>query len=204
MNMILECKMNHPYTDIDFTNIELVLVYGAEPYCDYSWALDIRKQCVENHCIFIFVSTGPIFIKDGKTYHIPQNQQEQQARKANINYFPHLDLFERLSYSKFRSSFSLRKREKTYFHEKGWQTINSHAHDFIQERLAPAYPIKDGKQTPMKGHPIFLAQHATGCCCRGCLEKWHHIPKGKELSAKEQSYIVSVLMEWLAHQEKLF
>lgn len=55
-------------------------------------------------------------------------------------------------------------------------TIRSHASDFVRTRLAPAQIPNDGKQTPMRGHPVFLAQHATGCCCRGCLYKWHRIP----------------------------
>ena len=112
-------------------------------------------------------------------------------------------MLEELQKSKFRNSFHLKEKDKIYVKEKGLDLVEKHAYDFIKTRLIKNNP-KDGKQTPMKGHPIFLAQHATGCCCRGCLEKWHHIPKGKELSAKEQSYIVSVLMEWLAHQEKLF
>ena len=51
-------------------------------------------------------------------------------------------------------------------------------------------------------HPVFIAQHATGCCCRGCLEKWHHIPKNKELSDNEVNYIVTLIMEWIKKQLK--
>ena len=61
-------------------------------------------------------------------------------------------------------------------------------------------PANDGQQTPMKGHPVFVAQHATACCCRSCLEKWHRIPAGKELNAEEQRYIVDVLMNWIERQ----
>ena len=57
---------------------------------------------------------------------------------------------------------------------------------FIRKRLAPAVIPNDGKQTPMRGHPVFIAQHATGCCCRGCFEKWHRIPAGRELTDEEQ------------------
>src|SRR5574344_2301055 len=101
------------------------------------------------------------------------------------------ELFERLGHSKFRSSFHLKDKDKIYIQEKGLDTIQKHAYDFIRTRLAPAYPEHDGKQTPMRGHPVFIAQHATGCCCRGCLYKWHHIPEGRELTQKEQDYIVS-------------
>ncbi|MCD7744923.1 MAG: DUF4186 family protein, partial [Lachnospiraceae bacterium] len=115
---------------------------------------------------------------------------------------PFADLFNRLSRSKFRSSFSLKSADVAYARNKGMDIIRSHACDFIRQRLAPAEPKNDGKQTPMKGHPVFIAQHATGCCCRGCLEKWHRIPKGKELSEEQQKYVVDVLMAWIERQMK--
>ena len=106
-------------------------------------------------------------------------------------------LFERLAQSAFRSKFKLSAKDKAYVQEKGMATIRSHAADFVAKRLAPAVIPNDGKQTPMRGHPVFIAQHATGCCCRGCLAKWHHIPAGRSLTAEEQQYAVSVLMKWI-------
>lgn len=111
-------------------------------------------------------------------------------------------LFLRLSKSQFRSGFALKEKDRAYVKEKGMETIQSHARDFIGQRLAPAQPSNDGKQTPMKGHPVFIAQHATGTCCRGCLEKWHKIPKGRRLSEQEQEYVVEVILEWLRRQIK--
>lgn len=110
------------------------------------------------------------------------------------------DLFARLAKSDFRSRFHLTKKDKEYIAEKGLPTIRRHAEDFIAKRLAPAVIPNDGKQTPMRGHPVFLAQHATGCCCRGCFYKWHHIPAGRELTKEEQQYVVSVLMAWIEKQ----
>ena len=92
------------------------------------------------------------------------------------------DILNDLSHSKFRSSFHLRKYMISYINDKGLDTIKEHAYDFITKRLAPSYIKNDGKQTPMKGHPVFIAQHGTATCCRSCLEKWHSIKKGKELS----------------------
>lgn len=109
-------------------------------------------------------------------------------------------LFERLSQSKFRSSFSLKANDRAYIRDKGLAVVQSHAADFVAQRLVPAEPKNDGKQTPMRGHPVFVAQHATATCCRGCLEKWHGIPKGVELSQEQQEYIVRVLMEWIRRQ----
>ena len=105
-----------------------------------------------------------------------------------------------LSKSKFRSGFKLKEKEKEYIKEKGLDTIEKHAYDFIKQRLAPKEIINDGKQTPMKGHPVFIAQHATATCCRGCLYKWHKIRKGKELTQKEIKYVVDLIMEWIKRQ----
>ena len=109
-------------------------------------------------------------------------------------------LFARLAKSPFRSRFRLSPRDRAYFLEKGSDTIRRHAEDFVRTRLAPAQPPNDGKQTPMRGHPVFPAQHATACCCRGCLYKWHRIPKGIPLDESAQRYIVSVLMAWIDRQ----
>ena len=105
-----------------------------------------------------------------------------------------------LSKSKFRSSFHLRKKELAYIDKHGIDKIKEHAYDFIRKKLAPAFPFNDGAQTPMKNHPVFIAQHATGTCCRGCLEKWHRISKEKELSEKEIKFIVALIMEWIKRQ----
>ena len=107
-----------------------------------------------------------------------------------------------LAKSKFRNSFHLRKYMIKYIDEKGIDTIKKHTIDFINEKLAPANPKNDGKQTPMKGHPVFIAMHACACCCRGCLEKWHHIPKNKILTNNEKNYIVSLLIEWIRREYK--
>lgn len=99
-------------------------------------------------------------------------------------------LFARLARSTFRSRFRLGIKERQYCWDKGAEVIDKHAADFIAQRLAPAHPANDGKQTPMRGHPVFIAQHATATCCRGCLAKWHQIPQGEPLSEAQQQYIV--------------
>jgi len=110
-------------------------------------------------------------------------------------------LFYRLAKSKFRSSFKLGKKERSYLQDKGLVIIEKHTRDFITERLVPALPKNDGKQTPMKNHPAFIAQHATATCCRKCMAKWHRIDKGKQLTPQQVDYIVSVIMYWLQSQK---
>ncbi len=108
-----------------------------------------------------------------------------------------MNTLENLQKSKFRSKFHLSEKDKNYIHEKKIDVIKSHAKDFIKTRLA-IFPTKnDGHQTPWKGHPVFVAQHATATCCRGCLEKWHHIPKNRELTSDEQEKIVNLILDWI-------
>ncbi|BBQ78611.1 DUF4186 domain-containing protein [Raoultella ornithinolytica] len=114
---------------------------------------------------------------------------------ANID-----SLFARLQRSTFRSRFHLGRKEREYCVDKGPEIIDQHAADFIARRLAPAHIPNDGKQTPMRGHPVFIAQHATATCCRGCLAKWHDIPAGRELTDREQRYVVQVIHRWLVIQ----
>jgi hypothetical protein len=110
------------------------------------------------------------------------------------------DLFDALAKSAFRQRFRLGPVERRYLDEKGLEAILEHARDFIQDRLAPAHPKNDGRQTPTRGHPIFIAQHATATCCRSCLAKWHGVAKGTPLGGEEVEYIVRVLTAWLQRQ----
>lgn len=112
------------------------------------------------------------------------------------------DLFMRLSRSPFRQKFHLGPMEYRYCEEKGEERVKQHAADFIRERLAPAYPVNDGKQTPMRGHPVFIAQHATATCCRGCLCKWHNIPLHSVMTPEQQTWAVNVILHWLRQEMK--
>lgn len=109
-------------------------------------------------------------------------------------------LFSALARSPFRMRFRLGAKEQAYLADKGMPAILDHAAYFVAQRLAPADPVKDGKQTPMRGHPAFIAQHATATCCRGCLAKWHGIAKGQALSREEQAHVVAAIARWLEGQ----
>lgn len=112
-------------------------------------------------------------------------------------------LLDSLSRSKFRGSFHLNKKMKDYTLDKGLDKIKSDAYDLIRKRIGIASPLNDGKQTPMRQvHPVFIAQHATGTCCRGCLEKIHNIPKGRSLTEEEIDYVVCVIIKWIEKEIK--
>lgn len=110
------------------------------------------------------------------------------------------ELFAALQKSDFRRSFQLRGKDLDYLRSKGLSVVLAHAEDFIARRLALAVIPNDGKQTPFRGHPVFVAQHATACCCRGCLEKWHRIPAGRALTEEEQKHVLATLERWLQTQ----
>jgi hypothetical protein len=190
---------------------------------DFAFAEDLLLQCRKTGTAFTFLSTGARILAGGRAYAIPAQYRESQAKKAGLDFLPEGEqepvkiriekeralssgdllkdkLFLRLSQSGFRSGFALSEKDRAYIRRKGMETIRQHAADFVAQRLAPAHPENDGKQTPMRGHPVFTAQHATGCCCRGCLSKWHGIPEGRLLTDREQAYVTDILMEWIRRQ----
>jgi len=112
------------------------------------------------------------------------------------------NVINKLQKSKFRSSFKLKQKDIDYINEKGMSMIKRHAVDFINQKLSPANPENDGKQTPMKNHPVFIAMHACACCCRTCLYKWHKIPMNKELTKDEKNYIYGLLIYWITLEYK--
>lgn len=111
-------------------------------------------------------------------------------------------VLEKLKNSPFRAKFRLKNKDFEYIAQKGLNKIREHAYDFINARLASAQPKNDGKQTPMRGHPVFIAQHATATCCRGCLEKWHKIPQNRALTQDEIDFVVNLIMFWIEKQLK--
>ena len=105
----------------------------------------------------------------------------------------------RLSRSNFRSRFHLKAQDKQYIREKGWNTIADHAPISFPSACTGRAEKRRQADTHAR-HPVFITQHATACCCRGCLAKWHNIPQGVQLTVQQQHYIVSVIHHWLVIQ----
>ena len=110
------------------------------------------------------------------------------------------EAFARLARSKFRSRFKLTGDDRAYVARVGIEKLRSHAVDFVAQKLAPANPANDGRQTPMRGHPIFKAMHGSAMCCRGCMEKWWRVRRGVPLTDAQQAKAVDFLMEWVRRQ----
>lgn len=124
--------------------------------------------------------------------------------RPNVLGVPSVDeldrLIDRLAQQPFRAKFHLAGRDRATAQTRGLSTMRTHAAELIASRLAPAEPYKDGKQTPYRGHPVFVAQHATATCCRTCLQRWHGIPKGRILTPEQRSYVVDVIARWIERQ----
>ena len=109
-------------------------------------------------------------------------------------------ILDRLAGNRFRSKFKLNTKERNYIRDRGMSVIESHANEFVESRLKPSEPRNDGEQTPFRGHPVFVAQHATATCCRTCLQKWHSVPKGVPLEARHLTFIVRLILGWITRQ----
>lgn len=107
------------------------------------------------------------------------------------------EAFRRLAKSGFRRKFRLQGRELAYLQTWGLPQVMKQAEDLIRKRLAPAVIANDGRQTPWRNHPVFVAQHATATCCRGCLEKTHEIARGHQLTDEELRYVLAAIERWL-------
>lgn len=111
-------------------------------------------------------------------------------------------LFMALRQSEFRSGQKLGTREARVLADKSLSVVCEQARQIVRQRLGAAIPRRDGRQTPWRGHPVFVAQHATATCCRGCLEKWHFIGRGQPLTNDQVDYIVAVIRQWLRLQPR--
>jgi len=53
--------------------------------------------------------------------------------------------------------------------------------------------FRDGTQTPFGGNIGYYAQHATGTCCRRCVEEWHGINRTTEIVPKDLEYFSELI-----------
>ena len=89
-----------------------------------------------------------------------------------------------------------------------WTTLKKdlwpHSPNMHMSLFQVGWPTRIQRKTESKLHsrgtPVFVAQHATGTCCRSCLEKWHAIPKGRKVTSTEQQRIVDLIIEWIRRQ----
>ncbi len=201
MSHFVMLQRNLVYTGITRAKKILVLV-GTKKALGYA----VRNVTVTDRNTMLQDRLKKLMPQETQTPGSPAESAVHMSAGEKISHEEWLkqDLTLRLSKSKFRSRFHLSEGDRKYIREKGMDTVRRHAAEIVQRRLAPAEPKNDGSQTPMRGapngHPVFIAQHATATCCRGCLFKWHGIPKGRELTDKEQGYIVTVLMKWIQRQ----
>lgn len=105
--------------------------------------------------------------------------------------------FALLGRSAFRKKFRLTGKELAYLQTWGLPHVMKQAGEILDRRVAMAEPPNDGKQTPWRNHPVFVAQHATATCCRGCIEKTYGIGRGRVLEPDERAHLLSAIERWL-------
>jgi hypothetical protein len=110
------------------------------------------------------------------------------------------EVFRHLALSKFRRRFRLQGRDLAYLETWGLAHVMKQAEEILRKRVAPEVIPNDGRQTPWRNHPVFVAQHATATCCRGCLEKTHGITKGHALTDEEMKHVLAAIERWLSSQ----
>lgn len=115
---------------------------------------------------------------------------------------PISEILSALQKSDFRKKFRLSNELRTYAQNLGENGLNEHAQEILQKRLVCAAKANDGKQTPMKGHPIFVAQHACALCCRGCVHKWYGIDPSRALTQEELTRAIELLTAWIRQDLK--
>ncbi|WP_220669707.1 DUF4186 family protein [Paraburkholderia fungorum] len=89
--------------------------------------------------------------------------------------------------------------EKATLHarRKGRTALIASVRRRVETSVGRATPYRDGQQTPMEGNVLYYAQHATASCCRTCIEYWHGIPKGRELTHDEIGYLTALIIQFL-------
>ena len=197
--------------------------------CQYECVINTRNQCVLNNVSFVFRQTGANFMKDGKQYRIPREKQFSQAEKAGINFKalsvsekggkkskiqqyyesedyalenPFNSILLQLSKSPFHSDISLSQKDRKYYLSHTVEEIQKETEEVVRESLYHIIPKDKDVHTKKWGKPVYVAQRATGCCCRSCLYEWHNIPTNRKLSEKEVIYIRDLLMEWMKRDMK--
>jgi Domain of unknown function (DUF4186) len=108
--------------------------------------------------------------------------------------------FDQLKHEMIRHSFWHREiDEKAINHalRKGRILLAEASLKRILQSVGGSKPFHDGYQTPYSGNVIYYAQHAVAACCRKCIEYWHGIPAGRELTEKEVDYLQSLVARYM-------
>ncbi|OUR96731.1 hypothetical protein A9Q84_10345 [Halobacteriovorax marinus] len=112
------------------------------------------------------------------------------------------DTFKRLKRSSVCSKFVLKDHEWDYLANRGLDAILLEGRTLLIKRFSQVDKSHSCKNEPLRHHPIFVALHGTGACCRRSLSKWHGIPKDIELKEKDIFFILLILKEWFIRQER--
>jgi hypothetical protein len=110
------------------------------------------------------------------------------------------ETFKNLKYEFIRHYYwhrNIDDRAVNYAKRKGKINLMATVEKRIRSSVSKPADSFDGRQTDWNGNPIFYAQHATATCCRRCIEKWHNIPRDRELTKSEIQYFTELARRYL-------
>lgn len=121
----------------------------------------------------------------------------QKRDLSDVNY-----TFDALKHELIRHHFwhvEIDQKAINHARRKGKSGMRVAAQNRISKSVGSAQHPREGRQTPKEnsGNAIFYAQHATACCCRKCMEYWHNIPLGRELTKQEIGYFTDLVMLYI-------
>ena len=108
--------------------------------------------------------------------------------------------FKALKYELWRHYYwhiEIDEKAVTHAHRKGKASMTEAAEKRLRNSVGDGNPYRDGMQTPRMGNALYYAQHATGTCCRKCIEEWHGIPIGQALNDDQIEYFVELVMLYI-------
>jgi hypothetical protein len=112
------------------------------------------------------------------------------------------DVFKRLKKSSICNKFTLKEHEWNYLANRGLDAVLLEGRSIIIHRFSEDDSNHNCKNSPLRHHPVLVALHATGCCCRSSLFKWHGVDKEMELREKDIFYILLIIKEWFVREER--
>ena len=111
------------------------------------------------------------------------------------------ELFAALGRSRFRSRFVLEPGDWAYIQSRGMHCIAQHARQFVAQPCRG--PTCKRRPADADEHILFVAQHATATCCRGCLARWHGIQTGRAADRDGDRLRYDVICDRIRRQARL-
>lgn len=163
-------------------------------------------KCNEGlHCFSRYMKSAEKKFGKGACYNCGEDSIDwQRIHKNDINDAKYI--FESLDKELMRKIFSTIKIKQEVIESAkklSSQSLRMSAKKTLSTRIKKFNSFIDNRQTPLGGDDIVnYAQHATGTCCRKCLQAWHNIPKEQELTEIQLEFCTDLVMLYVNERIK--